>query len=109
MRTKLQTRDASDGAPNRSARGENPFFPVFETSVARIGIATCYDRHFEGVVRSLARAGAEIVFSPAVTFGTKSRRMWDLEFPVDAARHGVFIGGSNRAGSGSVTVSLDGR
>ena len=25
--------------------------------------------------------------------------MWDLEFPVDAARHRVFIGGSNRLGA----------
>ena len=25
--------------------------------------------------------------------------MWHLEFPVDACRHGLFIGGSNRKGS----------
>jgi len=78
-------------------KGE-PHFPVFETKAGRIGINICYDRHFEGVVASLARAGAQIIFSPAVTFGEKSRRMWDLEFKVDAARHRVFIGGSNRKG-----------
>jgi N-carbamoylputrescine amidase len=77
---------------------KNPFFPVFATSVGRIGVAICYDRHFEGVMSALAREGAEIVFSPAVTFGAKSRRMWQLEFPVDAARHNLFIGGSNRKG-----------
>jgi len=77
---------------------DNPFFPVFETSVGRIGVAICYDRHFEGVMASLAKAGAELVFSPAVTFGQKSQRMWRLEFAVDAARHNVFIGGSNRKG-----------
>jgi len=76
----------------------NSFFPVFRTSVGKIGIAICYDRHFEGVVRTLAGQGAELVFSPAVTFGAKSERMWRLEFQVDAARHGVFIGGSNRKG-----------
>lgn len=81
--------DAVDG-------GEH--FPVFGTSAGRIGVAICYDRHFEGVVRSLARAGAEVVFSPAVTFGAKSRRLWDIEFLADAARHRVFIGGSNRLG-----------
>ena len=80
-------------------RSSNPFFPVFDTSVGRIGIATCYDRHFSGAMRSLARNGAEIVFSPAVTFGERSRRMWDLEFTVDAARHGLLIGGSNRLGA----------
>jgi N-carbamoylputrescine amidase len=78
---------------------KNPFFPVFQTSVGRIGVAICYDRHFEGVIASLASGGAELIFSPAVTFGAKSRRMWHLEFAVDAARHDVFIGGSNRKGA----------
>ena len=78
--------------------GTNPYFPVFATSVGRIGVAICYDRHFEGVMQSLAHGGAELIFSPAVTFGAKSQRMWHLEFGVDAARHNVFIGGSNRHG-----------
>ncbi len=77
---------------------KNPFFPVWQTAVGRIGVAICYDRHFEGVVSTLAGEGAQIVFSPAVTFGQKSRRLWRLEFEVDAARHNVFIGGGNRKG-----------
>ena len=76
----------------------SPHFPVYETSVARLAVCTCYDRHFEGVVRTLARNGAELILSPAVTFGAQSRRMWELEFEVDAARHNVYIGGSNRKG-----------
>lgn len=84
---------------SRANVSRNPFFPVFETSIGRLAVATCYDRHFEGVVRTLAAEGAELVFSPAVTFGAKSRRLWELEFEVDAARHGLFIGGSNRAGA----------
>jgi len=75
-----------------------PCFPVFETAIGRLGVAICYDRHFEGVMRSLAANGAELVMSPAVTFGDKSRRMWELEFEVDAARHNLFIGGSNKKG-----------
>ena len=77
----------------------HPLLPVFATRYARIGVATCYDRHFEGVVSTLAGRGAEIVFSPAVTFGTQSQRLWSMEFPVDAARHRVYIGGSNRRGA----------
>ena len=68
----------SDGPLNEGAArvaAENPLFPVFQTSVGRVGVSICYDRHFEGVTGSLADAGAQIVFSPAVTFGTKSRRM----------------------------------
>ena len=94
--------EASDGRQNEESTAnvsENPYFPVFRTSLGRIAIATCYDRHFEGVVSTLADSGAEIVFSPSVTFGAQARRMWDLEFPVDAARHRVFVGGSNRLGS----------
>ena len=92
--------DRSDGKNLSSPANvsKNPFFPVFETRVGRIGVAICYDRHFEGVMWSLAREGAEIVFSPAVTFGQKSQRMWRHEFQVDAARHNLFIGGSNRKG-----------
>jgi len=80
-------------------RSRNRYFPVFETSVVRLGVAICYDRHFEGVMAALADNGAELVLSPAVTFGAKSRRMWDLEFAVDAARHRLYIAGSNRRGA----------
>lgn len=77
---------------------KNPYFPVYQSSVGKIAAAICYDRHFPGVVKTLAEQGAEIIVSPAVTFGEKSRRMWDMEFAVDACRHRVFIGGSNRKG-----------
>ena len=93
--------DRSNGK-NRSTSAnisKNAFFPVFQTSALRIGVAICYDRHFEGVMYTLAHEGAEIVFCPAVTFGEKSKRMWRLEFQVDAARHNLFIAGSNRRGS----------
>lgn len=87
--------DNGSGPANIS---RNPYFPVFQTSIGRVGVAICYDRHFEGVVWSLAREGAELVFCPSITFGEKSRRMWAMEFQVDAARHNLFIGGCNRAG-----------
>ena len=61
-----------EGAQNpKSAKilGKNPYFPVFKTAAGRVGVAICYDRHFEGVVAALAESGAQIVFSPAVTFG----------------------------------------
>ncbi len=78
---------------------KNAAFPVWQTSVGKLGVSICYDRHFEGVMSSLAQEGAELIFNPSVTFGAKSQRMWHLEFPVDAARHNVFIGGSNRKGT----------
>ena len=93
--------DASDGDLGTWPRNlaTNPYFPVFDTGRVRLGVAICYDRHFEGVMAALAAGGAELVLSPAVTFGAKSRRMWDLEFEVDAARHNLYIAGSNRLGT----------
>jgi beta-ureidopropionase len=76
----------------------DPLFPVFSTSLGVLGVSICYDRHFSYVAPSLARAGAELIFCPAVTFGAKSQRLWHHEFPTDAARCNVFIGGSNRKG-----------
>lgn len=92
---------ASDGAPQPDGAdvvGTNPYFPVFPTAVGNIGVAICFDRHFEGVMSSLKKAGAELVFSPAITFGEKSMRLWRHEFPVDAMRHRLVICGSNRLG-----------
>jgi beta-ureidopropionase len=93
--------EASDGQLGHWPRNvsKNPYFPVFELSFGRLGVSICYDRHFAGVTEALAQNGAEVIVSPAVTFGHKSRRMWELEFAVDAARHNVFIGGSNRLGA----------
>ncbi len=75
------------------------FFPVYKTSVGRVGICICYDRHFDGVVRTLSDGGAQLVLCPAVTFGQKSERMWRAESATDAARHRVFIACSNRRGA----------
>ena len=77
----------------------NGFFPVFRCKRVKLGVAICYDRHFDGVMRSLARGGAELVCCPAVTFGRKSQRMWPLEGQVDAVRHNLFIAMSNRKGT----------
>lgn len=93
--------EASDGELGDwpSNVSELPHFPVFETRHGKLGVAICYDRHFEGVMSALASQGAELVFSPAVTFGAESRRLWPAEFTVDAARHRLFIAGSNRRGA----------
>lgn len=93
---------ASDGLmhvePTRNL-STHRYFPVFDTKVARVGVAICYDRHFDGVMRTLAEAGAQIVACPAVTFGGKSQRLWRIESATDACRHRIFIACSNRRGA----------
>jgi beta-ureidopropionase len=92
--------DRSDGEMYvKKSISPHRFFPVFPTRVGNVGVAICYDRHFEGVMRALKDGGAELVLSPAVTFGEKSQRMWRHEFATDATRHGLFIAGSNRKGA----------
>ncbi|MEY3012794.1 MAG: hypothetical protein RIT45_1529 [Pseudomonadota bacterium] len=83
--------------PERNV-SRHPLLPVFATAKGRIGVSICYDRHFDGVHRALARNGAELVLCPAVTFGAKSERMWWRESEVDAVRHRIFLGVSNRLG-----------
>lgn len=77
----------------------HPLLPVFETAAGRVGVSICYDRHFDGVHRGLARNGAEIIVCPAVTFGAKSERMWWREGEVDAVRYRVYVAASNRKGA----------
>ncbi len=77
----------------------DPCYPVFCSAVGRIAVAICYDRHFAYVAPKLVEGGAQLIFVPAVTFGAKARRLWELEFEVDAARHRVFVAGSNRIGA----------
>lgn len=93
--------ERSDGKNHSTAANvsNNPFFPVFQTALCRIGVAISHDRHVEGVMSTLAREGAELVLFPSITFGSKSRRLWPLEFTVEAARHNVFVAGSNRRGA----------
>lgn len=93
--------EGSDGQLGEQIRNvsTHPYFPVWDTGVCRVGVAICYDRHFPRIMETVAREGAELLFCPAITFGAKSQRMWHLEFPVDACRYNLFIGGSNRRGA----------
>lgn len=76
----------------------NPFLPVFRTGIGDIGVNICYGRHFPENWACIKQAGAEMVFSPAVTFGAVSQRAWRHEFLVAAIWKGFFVGGSNRKG-----------
>src|SRR5438093_1594119 len=73
-------------------------YPVFDTSVGRIGLIICYDRHFPEVARELGLKGAEIVFNPSATVESLSRYLWELEQPASAVANGFWIAASNRVG-----------
>jgi beta-ureidopropionase len=73
-------------------------YPVFDTSVGRVGLIICYDRHFPEVARELGIKGAEIVFNPSATVESLSRYLWELEQPAHAVANGFWIAASNRVG-----------
>jgi uncharacterized protein YheU (UPF0270 family) len=69
-------------------RPGNMGYPTFDTSVGRIGVYICYDRHFPEGWRALGLNGAKIVFNPSAT----SPRSVDV--PVGSRAAG--IGGGER-------------
>src|SRR5436190_8775870 len=73
-------------------------YPVFDTSVGRVGLIICYDRHFPEVARELGIKGAEIVFNPSAIVESLSRYLWELEQPAHAVANGFWMAASNRVG-----------
>jgi beta-ureidopropionase len=54
-------------------------YPVFDTSVGKVGLIICYDRHFPEIGRALGLKGAELVFNPSATVESLSKYLWELE------------------------------
>src|SRR5690606_35238338 len=73
-------------------------YPVFDTSVGKVGVYICYDRHFPEGARCLGLAGAEIVFNPSATVAGLSEYLWKLEQRAHAVANQYFIGAINRPG-----------
>jgi N-carbamoylputrescine amidase len=76
----------------------NMGYPVFDTSVGKIGLIICYDRHFPEVARQLGLKGAEIVFNPSATVESLSKYLWELEQPAHAVANGYWVAAINRVG-----------
>lgn len=73
-------------------------YPVFETKYCKVGVYTCYDRHFPEGARILGLNGAEIVFNPSATTDNLSSYLWELEQPAHAVANGYYVGAINRVG-----------
>jgi N-carbamoylputrescine amidase len=78
-------------------RPGNLGYPVFETDLGiTIGITICYERHFPEGPRSLALAGADVIFVPTAT--PAGEHMWEPELRAMAVANQLWVGGVNRVG-----------
>jgi predicted amidohydrolase len=74
--------------------------PVYETSVGRVGVAICYDRHYPEVMRALGVDRADVVVIPqAGTRGEWPAGMFEAEVRTAAFQNGYFAALCNRVGT----------
>ncbi len=75
-------------------------WPVYETAAGKIGVATCYDRHYPEHFRALALGGAELVVVPTATSTSEEafRDIWEIELQAAAVASQIFIAVANRVG-----------
>lgn len=72
---------------------------VFSTSVGRVGIAICYDRHFPEYMRALALKDAQLVVVPqAGAIGEWPPGVFEAEMQVAGFQNGYFTALANRVG-----------
>jgi N-carbamoylputrescine amidase len=92
--------------------------PVYETAAGRIGVATCYDRHYPEYLRALALQDAEVVAIPqAGVAGEWPEGLYESEVQVASFQHGFYTAMANRVGQEegmlfegkSLVTSPDGR
>ncbi|MBZ0275565.1 MAG: acyltransferase [Anaerolineae bacterium] len=79
-------------------RPGNLGYPVFDTSVGKVGVYICHDRHFPEGARALGLNGAEIVFIPSATSRGLSQHLWRIEQTAHAIFNSYFVGTINRVG-----------
>ncbi len=72
-------------------------FPVYETSLGKVGIMICFDAGFPEAARTLALRGAEIILCPAA-WRIQDTRMWELNMPQRALENSCYVGAVNRFG-----------
>jgi len=73
--------------------------PVFETSVGRVGVSICYDRHYPEYMRAMAVGGAELVVVPqAGSVGEWPEGLYEAEMRVAAFQNGYYVALCNRVG-----------
>lgn len=74
-------------------------FQVFDTSLGRIGIVVCFDRHYPESIRSEALMGADLILIPTANTKQEPLSMFEKELQVQAFQNSVFLAMCNRTGT----------
>jgi omega-amidase len=72
--------------------------PIFKTNLGTFGVMICFDLRFPELARSLALAGAQVLFCPA-EFPAERAAIWATLLRARAIENQVFVVGCNRVGS----------
>jgi predicted amidohydrolase len=73
-------------------------FQVFDTSVGKIGVVVCFDRHYPESIRSCVLQGAELIIIPTANTKAEPLEMFEWELRIPAMQNGVYIAMCNRVG-----------
>ena len=73
-------------------------FQVFNTTVGKIGIVICFDRHYPESIRTCTLKGAQLIVIPTAIIKGEPLEMFEWELRISAMQNGVFIAMCNRVG-----------
>ena len=73
-------------------------FQVFDTSVGKIGVVICFDRHYPESSRTCVLKGAQLIIIPTANTKVEPLEMFEWELRVPAMQNGVFLAMCNRVG-----------
>jgi len=73
-------------------------FRVYDSSIGKIGIVICFDRHFPESIRTCVLKGARIILIPTANISGEPRELFEWEMRVAAMQNGLYIAFCNRVG-----------
>ena len=73
-------------------------FAVYDTSIGRIGMIVCFDRHFPESFRALALKGAQFIYVPVANEKIEPGDVFQWEIRIPAFQNSVYALMANRVG-----------
>lgn len=77
----------------------NDGFKVFKTSLGKIGIVVCFDRHYPESIRTQTLCGADLILIPTANTKAEPSEMFEWEIRVQAFQNSVAVAMCNRVGT----------